>query len=83
MEEISLEKNYRSSQSILDFSEKSLTLKAQDWERLNIGEIEEKITSLDSDVERKNTLIKAFKANEEKKRFFLKLKRLLTIQIIK
>ncbi len=48
IEKIPLEKNYRSTQKILDFSEQSLALEATQRESLDKKEIMENVTSLES-----------------------------------
>ena len=69
--EINLKQNYRSTQKILDFSEKSLTLPGKDGETLD-EEILNQITSLESNKDEEST-IKAFKSSEEVKTVLSKI----------
>ncbi len=76
--ELSLTKNYRSTQEILDFSEQSLSLEASGRENLDKEEIQKGITSLES--EKKNeapTEISAFESVKEKEAILEKVQEIV------
>lgn len=62
--EISLVKNYRSTQSILDFSEHSLTLPATSREAVDPA-VRDEITSLESTTAHDHSRIEAFTSDDE------------------
>ena len=62
--EIRLEKNYRSTQSILDFSRHSLTLPATNEEEVTLGE-DETVTQLTATTDQDNSRIEAFTSDDE------------------
>jgi ATP-dependent exoDNAse (exonuclease V) beta subunit len=64
VQEINLLQNYRSTQEILDFSEKSLTLPGKDDEEINEEEVLDEVTSLQSNKEESSS-IEAFQSDEE------------------
>ena len=63
--EIELVENYRSTQSILDFSECSLTMPATNNEELDADTIRERIVSLEADSEHKHSQIEAMTGEDE------------------
>ncbi len=62
--QISLRENYRSTQSILEFSEHSLTLPATDSEKVD-SSVREEITSLEATTERDQSVIESFTSETE------------------
>ncbi len=62
---IPLEKNYRSTQNILDFSEQSLVLPATGRERVDEEKIKQKIVHLEAEKETKNTEIRGLLSEDE------------------
>ena len=64
VEEINLKQNYRSTQQILDFSEKSLTLPGKDDEKIDEERVLSQITSLQSNKDESSS-IEAFQSDEE------------------
>jgi superfamily I DNA/RNA helicase len=63
--EIPLRENYRSTESILTFSEHSLTLPAADGEDLDTEAIRDEITSLEAATDYDGSTIESFTAEEE------------------
>lgn len=75
---LSLTKNYRSTQEILDFSEQSLALEASGRENLDRAEVKKKITSLESEKEKKTpTKINAFESENEKEAILEKIQEIV------
>jgi superfamily I DNA/RNA helicase len=64
VEEINLKQNYRSTQEILDFSEKSLTLPGKEDETIHEEKVLKQVTSLQSNKD-ENSSIEAFQSDEE------------------
>ena len=65
VETIELQQNYRSTQSILDFSEESLITPAAKYDSVDVDGIQARITSLESNAETDNSRIEAYQHEDE------------------
>jgi len=74
--EISLVENYRSTQSILDFSEHSLTLPATGSEEIDPG-IQDDITSLAATTEHDHSNIEAFTSDDEQEAILTRIQEIV------
>ena len=73
VEKIALEKNYRSTQNILDLSELSLELEGNRYEDVE----EQEITSLESEKDSQTTEIQKFRSEEEAKAILQKIQQVV------
>lgn len=74
---IDLEKNYRSTQDILDFSEQSLLIKGKRKEKIDTEDIKNRITSLKTDKPDHHTSIEALEAENEPEGILAKIQKIV------
>ena len=72
-----LETNYRSTQSILDFSEHALTTPATGGDDPDVAATEDAITSLDAATETDNTVIEALQSDAEQEAILAKIEEII------
>ena len=63
--QLRLDTNYRSTQSILDFSEHALTTPATGRDSVDVAAVREKVTSLTADASYDNSVIEAIQSEDE------------------
>jgi len=73
VEKIALEKNYRSTQDILDLSEVSLELEGNRYEEVE----KQQITSLQSEKDSKDSTIEKFRSEDEAKAILSKIQKIV------
>ncbi|ODR80586.1 ATP-dependent DNA helicase [Haladaptatus sp. W1] len=75
--EIELIENYRSTQSILDFSEQSLVTPASSTDRIDAEAVHDRIVSLSSNVTHENSQIEAIQHEDEEEAVLTKIQEIV------
>ncbi|GAB3416675.1 hypothetical protein GCM10027435_14370 [Haloparvum alkalitolerans] len=74
---IELIENYRSTQEILDFSEHGLRVPAANRDDVDVGAVDDRIVSLESNADYENTTIEAVQSDEEQEAVLAKVQEIV------